>query len=97
MDKSVKEYDNIILLGDFNLTPSNKDLQDFLNVFNFKILVNEPTCFKGEEPSCINLIITNQKNYFKKFTTFVTGISDIHKSTAAVLKSTFVKGNRKIR
>ena len=94
LEKYLQKYENIILIGDFNMTPKNKNLQKFLNSFNLECLITEPTCFKGD-PSCIDLILTNRKNYHKKSTTFVSGISDFHKIVATSLKSTFIKGNPK--
>ena len=34
-----------ILLGDFNLTNSNKYLPDFMTLFNLESLINTPVCF----------------------------------------------------
>ena len=57
------------------MTPEDKNLQHFTNTFSLEHLINETTCFKGS-PSCIDLIITNRKSYFKKTCVTVTGISD---------------------
>ena len=73
-------YENITLLGDFNMTPKNKNLQHFTDTFSLEHLINEPTCFKGS-PSCIDLIITNRKSYFKNTFVTATGISVFHKLT----------------
>ena len=56
---------NVILLGDFNITPEDKNLLLFANTFNLERLIKKPTCFK-ESPSYMYLIITNRKAYFKK-------------------------------
>ena len=40
-------YENITLLGVFNMTPDDKDLQHFIDTFSLEHLINEPTCFKG--------------------------------------------------
>ena len=53
-------YENITLLEDFNMTPEDKNLQDFTDTFSLDNLINEPTCFKGN-PHCIDLIPTNRK------------------------------------
>ena len=47
------------------MTPEGKKLQLFPGYFNLEYLIKKPTCFKGS-PSCINIIITNRKEYFKK-------------------------------
>ena len=58
----LKGYDNILLLGDFNMTPKHRNLQHFVDPFNLENLKHEATCFKGL-PSCIDLIIINRKPY----------------------------------
>ena len=70
----------------FSITPEDKNLQLFADSFNLEHLIKKPTCFKGP-PSCIDLIITNRKAYFKKGCVLETGISDFHKLTAVSLKS----------
>ena len=64
---------------------------------NFKNLVKEPTCFKNtNNPTCIDLILTNKPSYFQTTTVIETGISDFHKLTVTVLKSSFRKQEPKI-
>ena len=84
------------LLGDFNMTPEEKNLEHFTDTFSLEHLINEPTCFKGS-PSCIDLIMTNRKSYFKNTCVTVTGISDFHKLTAVSLKSQILKATPKIK
>ena len=33
-----------------------------LNTFNLGSLINKPTCFQSENPTCIDLILTNKKS-----------------------------------
>ena len=72
--------DNILLLEDFIITLENKNLQHFTDSFNLENLIHETTCFKGL-PSCIDLISTNWKPYFKNTCVTATGGSDFHKLT----------------
>ena len=65
-------------------------MQLFADSFNLEHLIKKPTCFKGSA-SCIDLIITNRKAYFKKTCILETGISDFHKLTAVSLKSQILK------
>ena len=90
-------YDNILLLGDFNMTPEDLKLQVFCDTHDLENLIKEPTCFKGKNPSCIDLILTNQKQLFVKSRTFITGISDFHALTTSIIKLTYTKGNPKIK
>ena len=79
----------VILLGHFNMTPEDKNLQLFADSFNLEHLIKKPTSFKGFPFYLIifYLIITNRKAYFKKECILETGISDFHKLTAVSLKS----------
>ena len=84
-------YDNILLLGDFNSEFSEPCLNDFCDIYNLRNLVKEPTCYKNpDNPSCIDLFLTNRPRTFQCTTTIETGISDFHKLVVAVLK-TFYK------
>ena len=90
-------YDNVILLGDFNSEVSNDVMEDFCELFNLKNLVKEPTCYKNpENPSCIDLILTNRSLSFQDTNVIETGLSDFHKLTATVLKTYFKKKAPKI-
>ena len=70
------KYDHLLIIGDFNSEPSDKELQEFCNLYNLKNLVNEPTCYKNHKnPSCIDLIFTNRPRCFQNTTVVETGIS----------------------
>ena len=86
-------YDKFILLGDSNLTIKNKNLNSFLNVFNLETLVTTPKCFKSNNLSCIDLIISNKKTFLKNSCTVVSRIYDHHYLVATILKSEFIKVN----
>ena len=81
MSKDISQYldsyENIMLFGDFSMTPEDKNLQNFTDTFSLENHINEPTCFKGN-PHCIDLILTNRKCYFKNTCVTETGISDFH-------------------
>ena len=70
----------------------NKFLNYFNKTFNLKNLINEPTCFKSQNPSMIDLILTNHRSSFMKTSELETGISDHHKMIFSILKDTFAKG-----
>ena len=42
-------------------------------------------------PSCIDLIVTNSLNSLQKTSTFCTGLSNFHKLVVTVLKTSFRK------
>ena len=66
-------YDNHIVIGDFNLEPSQMYLKTFLETHNYFNLVKNNTCFKGPG-SCIDLILTNRKYCFQSTSSFETGL-----------------------
>ena len=62
LSKQTCQYENVMLIGDFNLTVNNKNLGVFMNTFNLDSLINKPTCFQSANPTCIDLILTNKKS-----------------------------------
>ena len=61
LDDYTETYENIITLGDFNLTAENPQLNSFMQLHDMSHLINKPTCFKSYDPSCIGNILTNGK------------------------------------
>ncbi|XP_057290348.1 uncharacterized protein LOC130613047 [Hydractinia symbiolongicarpus] len=85
-------YDNILLLGDFNAEINENSMTEFAELYNLKCLVKGPTCFKNpDNPSCIDLFLTNRYNYFQNTSTLETGLSDFHKMAITVMKIYFQK------
>ena len=64
------EYENVILIGDFNLTAENKNLEVFMNAFDLECLIKKPPCFQSTSPSCIDLVLTNKKKFFNNSNAF---------------------------
>ena len=61
-----KSYENIILIGDFNVEISDSHMDFFCAIYHLKSLIKQPTCYKNpEKPSCIDLILTNSLGNFK--------------------------------
>ena len=90
-------YDNFVVLGDLNTEISNSFLEQFCASYNLKSLIKEPTCFKSvDNPSCIDLILTNHPKCFQNSGVYETGISDFHKLTFTVLKTYFQKAKPRI-
>ena len=88
----MKNYDNVTLIGDFNLFSVDIALKSFLQAYNLTSLIKEETCFQSSNPSCIDFILTNQKVFINSSNTFETGISDHHKLISTVAKSGSFKG-----
>ena len=88
----VQSYDKILLAGDFNAEVNDYELNAFMSVFGLNSLNKEKTCFKSlENPSCIDLILTNCPRSFQNTMVVSTGISDFHKMVVSVFKTTFNK------
>ena len=60
-------------------------------------MLKEKTCFKSlDNPSSIDLFLTNSFRSFQSTTTVSTGLSDFHKMIVTVLKTTFPKAKPKV-
>ena len=94
---SIRDYENIILLGDFNVEVKETNISGFMSAYNLKSLVKQKICFKNpDNPSCIDLIPTNSPRSFQDSCVFETGLSDFQKLTTTVLKQYFPKLKPKI-
>ena len=92
IDSHSSKYDNFLLLGDFNSEPTEEAMKIFFQIYNFKNLLDKPTCCKNPTNlSCVDLIIKNNPRSFQNSCTFETGLSDFHKMTLTVLKSSCAK------
>ena len=76
------------------MTPEDLKLQDlFCDNHDLKHLIKEPTYFKGKNPTCIDLILTNQKQIFMKSRSFIRGISNFHALPTSITKLKYTTGN----
>ena len=67
-------------MGDLNAEPADTIVSDFCEIYNRKNIIREKTCFKNtNNPSCIDLIITNRPKSFQNSMVMETGLSDFHK------------------
>ena len=97
MDIHSFNYDNFIFFRDFNADVSDKTMLDFSESSNLKSLIKQPTCFKNpENPSCIDLFLTNRSQNFCNSYIIETGLSDFHMTTVSVIKMHYRKLLRKI-
>ena len=93
-----KTYDNFFIAGDLNCQETEPNLSEFLNMHSAKNIVKEETCFKSiENPSCIDLFLTNNLIYlFFNTSTINTDLSDYHKMVVTVLRKTFQREQPKV-
>ena len=92
LDLYLGNYDRFLLIGDFNTIDTDQTLVNFNNLYNSKNIVKEPTCFKNvNNPSTIDLIITNNSRSCWNTKTFVNGLSDFHALVVTTLNIKFDK------
>ena len=48
-------------MGDFNMTPNNPKLSEFISDYELFTLISEPRRFKSVNPTCIDNFLTNKK------------------------------------
>ena len=92
LDFYATDYQKFLLTGDFNTEEYEPILSSFLSEQNANNLVKNKTCFKNvNNPSCIDLFITNSPMSFQNTTILNVGCSDFHKMVVTVMKTKFVK------
>jgi len=90
--KYSQDYERFLLIGDFNAEDTEQCLSEFLYEHNAENIVKDKTCFKSlNNPSCIDLFLTNFPSSFQNTCTITTGLSDFHKMVITVTKMTFHK------
>ena len=96
LDLYLKSFDNILIMGDLNFEVSENCLNGFCNVTSLKTLNRGPTCFKNpNNPSCIDLFLSNRQQSFQQTCAIETGISDFHKMVVTVMKTHYKKQKAK--
>ena len=62
------------------------------DTYDLKCLIKEPTCYKNpENPSCIDLILTNNPKCLQSSCAVERGLPDFQRMTVTVMKTTFKK------
>ena len=97
LNKMLGNYDNIVQAGDLNIdelnscSDSSNHLSDMKDVFNLSNLIKEPTCFKSQNGTLLDLTLTNRPRSFMKSQAFELGFSDCHKLVSSILRASFKK------
>ena len=100
--KSLNTYDNIIVMGDFNIDINKNEaighdkLDVFCNTLNLTNLVKSDTCFTNNHKSTIDLFLTNKPRSFQFTSVTETGLSDYHRLITTFMKSYFSRLKPKI-
>ena len=68
-----------IFFGDMNCNPlNNRDLCDVCDVFGLKNIIKDPTCFKADIPTLVDVFLTNKPRSFSGAINVDIGSSDFH-------------------
>ena len=67
-----------------------------MNSFSLENIIKEPTCYRSDSPTCIDLILTSDTSRLTNTMTFETGVSDFHVMIATALKRGFHKQGPKV-
>ena len=66
LDLYLSQYDNIIIVGDFNTEIGENSMNAFCKKYSLSSLIKEPTCYKNHaNPNCIDFILTNSPCTFQ--------------------------------
>ena len=97
LDLLSTNYDDILLLRDFNAEVEKNFLKEFCDLYGLKSLIRIPTCYENPVNStCIDMMLTNSNRSFLNSFTIETGLSDFHKMIVTVLKIYFQKREVKV-
>ena len=92
LDKCSTLYDNHIRFGDMLSVNKSKPLIEIMELFYYKNLITDATCFKkGCTPTLNDVILTNASKKCMKSLNFPTGISDCHNFISTVINSSIAK------
>ena len=92
LDSLSAKYSHFLFIGDLNCEMSDHHLEEFCANYCLKNLITQPTCYKNlNNPSSIDVMITNHNTCFQHSTTLETGLSDFHKMTITMMKFYFPK------
>ena len=93
IDEHSSSFDHFIFIGDFNVSTNHNSI-NVCDLNGLRNLINVPTCFNN--PTSIDLILTNRPSYFQRSTVFETDLSDFHLLTITEFKTSFQKREPKI-
>jgi len=76
-----RDCHNLVLTGDLNIDFNSRNItiNDILDINGVCNIVKAPTCFKGQKPTIIDVVISNVHKRLQGVTCFDTGLSDFHR------------------
>ncbi len=88
IDRHLNLCDKFLIIGDLNsdlLKPNESNITQLCNDFNLVNIVKNPTCFKGEQPTLIDVILVSDKRSSKVAPVIPCPLSDFHHFVNTVL------------
>ena len=73
LNRAVSKYDNIIIMGDFNIDIDDQKITGFgepktlMVMFDLTNLIKTKTCITWGHESLLDIILTNKPNHFMHF------------------------------
>ena len=82
-------YENVIIIGDFNVYVEEISMPGFCFTFGLQSLIKDAICYKNtENPSSIDLILTNNPRSFQNSCVIETGLLDFRRMVVTVMETT---------
>ena len=67
LDQLTPRYENFVIAGDLNSEEKNYEICNFMDIYGLEKLIKSPTCYKSaDNPSSIDMFLTNKKIWFSK-------------------------------
>ena len=90
LDLHSSKYKKMLILEDFNVGIDEQHMKSFCETCNLTNLIKEPAWYKNpDNPTCIDLILTNDPRTFQSTRVIETGLSDFHLMTLTIMRKTF--------
>ena len=91
----VSDNNLYVAIGDLNMNCfTDTTLTDFCEIYDIHNLIKDPTCFKGETPSLLDVVLTNRPKCFANVFNADLGLSDFH-NCIGVASKVFAPSHRK--
>ena len=87
-EKIFDTYEHVIIIGDLNINflQDNNILKSLCPAYNLVNIINEPTCFKSNIPTLIDVMLVTKRKKFIRGFSYDVGISDFHNLIGGILK-----------
>ena len=86
-EEVLEKYEHVIIIGDLNFNMlQNNMLSQICPTFNLTNIINEPTCFRSNNATLIDVMLVTKRRKFLKGFSIDTGISDFHNFIGGVLR-----------